>query len=140
MKSGELFVGTVTALGGAQTLLRGVAIRRAARRVASWQTTEGTVTRAELVRHDTGCWGAKVEFAYIVDGVEREGWGHEFVLRSEAGGHGLLSCGRYGRRDLDDLTSSEPGLTVQLEADIVFRDGDFLRSAEGLVAVPLDPS
>lgn len=111
MKGGEVFVGAVMALGGVQVLLRGFAMRREVHKVASWQTTEGRVTRSELIRHDTGTWGAAVEYAYTVGGMPYSGG-----VVNLAGSVNVGFTDRYARRVVERYPEGGTVL-VHFEAD-----------------------
>jgi type II secretory pathway pseudopilin PulG len=65
---------------------------------------------------------------------EYDGWGNPFLLVSGEDSYTLVSHAKCGRPECDDIFSYEPGMTTDWEANIVLRDGRFIRCPEGLNA------
>lgn len=67
---GEILIGGGLALIGGKTLHSAFCIRSSLKRAVTWPTTEGRVTESRVIRNETGTWGAKVEYAYTIDGAQ----------------------------------------------------------------------
>jgi len=69
--------------------------------------------------------------AYVRALPLKDGWGHEFHVRSDGESYVLVSAGKDGELDRDWTELSDSGATTQFNSDIVFSDGQFVAWPEG---------
>jgi hypothetical protein len=70
---GEWLFGCLLALVGFKIAHTGYLYRRSLAKAREWPSTQGTITRSEVSRSETGVWYADVEYSYWVDGTAYSG-------------------------------------------------------------------
>ena len=110
--------------------------------LARQTTTMGTIrqlaTAIMLYENDMGLYPVANDISDLVNalGVDRgrvatylrsDGWGHEFLIRSDHSSYTIISLGRDGALQPDP----PGGKTGDKDADIIYVDGTFIQYPEG---------
>ena len=72
-----------------------------------------------------------LEFQPVPD---RDAWGHPWVVEVSSSAYTLISLGKCGEPDFASPAQYEFGNTTGLQSDIVYSNGKFVRSPEGVQA------
>ena len=64
--------------------------------------------------------------------LKKDGWEHEYRFSSALEGWVLVSAGRDGRFEHEDLKDYPQGMTQSFNSDIVLSDAGFIQRPEGI--------